>query len=55
MPPYAAWPGTQPVTVREHQWGEAAADLGPPFDVVVACGARLPHLWRAGVAIVLRG
>lgn len=33
----------QPITVREHRWGEAAADLAPPFDVVVACGARTPH------------
>ncbi len=27
------------VTVKEHRWGERLAELGGPFDVIVACGA----------------
>lgn len=27
------------VTVKEHRWGERVAELGGPFDVMVACGA----------------
>ena len=26
------------VIVKEHRWGERLADLGGPFDVIVACG-----------------
>ena len=44
----AAWPGAQPIAVLEHRWGQPAADLGPPYDVVVACGARLPHTLACG-------
>jgi len=25
-------------TVTEHRWGHDVAALGPPFDVIVACG-----------------
>ncbi len=26
------------VIIKEHRWGERLADLGGPFDVIVACG-----------------
>jgi len=30
--------GVPDVAVCEHRWGDDVSALGPPFDVIVACG-----------------
>lgn len=47
VPMLSAVPGAQvgggaAIRVLQHEWGTSIADLQPPFDMVVACGAPQP-------------